>query len=96
MQKFSLFHLLISEVQSILDKSIFDHIHPKKINQLLIFVNLYQHTKNQLFYPFIFQIQSILESHDQNGYSHFWPSPPPEFSITFKFVLICTSMQKIS
>ena len=32
--------------------------------------------KISLFHLFIFEIQSILESHDQTGYIHYWPYPP--------------------
>ena len=31
----------------------FDHAHPKNFDQLLVFVNLYQHAKNQLLHLFI-------------------------------------------
>ena len=49
----------------------FDHAHQKKIDQHLIFVNLYQYAKNQLFHLFILQIQSALESFPQTGHIHF-------------------------
>ena len=40
---------------------IFDHAPPRIFNQFLIFVNLYQNAKNQLFHQSILQVQSILE-----------------------------------
>ena len=49
----------------------FDYAHQKKIDQHLIFVNLYQYAKNQLFHLFILQIQSALESFPQTGHIHF-------------------------
>ena len=51
-KKSAQFKTLFLEIQPILksfDKSvipIFDNAHPKKINELLIFINLYQHAKN--------------------------------------------------
>ena len=36
-----------------------------------IFVNSYQHAKNQFFHLFILQILSVLESHHKNGHNHF-------------------------
>ena len=45
MQKISSFHQLILEIQSILDFC--DQADPKFFDQLLIYVNLYQHLKNQ-------------------------------------------------
>ena len=63
MQKISLFHLLSYRIQSILESHvqtdppktspstpIFDHANPINFYQLLIFVNLYLHVKNQLYY----------------------------------------------
>ena len=39
--------------------------------------------KMRLFHLFSFEIQSILESHDQTGHTHFWPCPPNKFLISF-------------
>ena len=39
--------------------------------------------KIQLFHLFSFEIQSILESHDQTGHNHFWPYPPNKLLISF-------------
>ena len=50
---------------------IFDHAHPIIFDQLLIVINLHQHTKNQLFNLLIPQIESILESHHMTGHIHF-------------------------
>ena len=50
MQNINSFHLLILESQSpvtSLATSIFDHAHPYFFDQILIYVNLYQHAKNQ-------------------------------------------------
>ena len=44
----------------------------KFFDQLLIFVNLYQHAKKQFFDLFILEIQSILESRDQIAQTNFW------------------------
>ena len=44
----------------------------KFFDQLLIFVNLYQHAKKQFFHLFILEIQSILESRDQITHTNFW------------------------
>ena len=44
----------------------------KFFDQLLIFVNLYQHAKKQFFHLFILEIQSILESRDQIAHTNFW------------------------
>ena len=52
--KYSQFQSLVTRLAT----PIFDHAHPRIFKQLLIFVNLYQHAKNQLFHQ---SIQSILE-----------------------------------
>ena len=39
--------------------------------------------KIRLFYQFSFEIQSILESHDQAGHIHFWACPTNKFLISF-------------
>ena len=44
----------------------------KFFDQLLIFVNLYQHAKKQFFHLFVLEIQSILESRDQITHTNFW------------------------
>ena len=49
-KKSSLFHQFIFEIQSILES------HDQTFDQLLIFVNLYQHAHNHLFQLFILQI----------------------------------------
>ena len=44
------------------------------------------------FHQFILEIQSILESCNQTGHTHFWPCPSKNFLINFylcKFVPIC-------
>ena len=46
-----------------------------------------------LFHLLILQIQSILESHHQNGHTHFWPRSFFTMSTPI-FVWNCTSMQK--
>ena len=54
---------------------IFDHAPPPPsaqfFEQLLIFVNLYQHAKNQLFQLFILQIQTISGTHHQTRHTSF-------------------------
>ena len=40
-------------------------------------------------------IQSILESRDQTGYTHFWPCSSKKFFIKFYCMWICMNMQKI-
>ena len=57
---------------------------PKKcFDELLIFVNLYQHAKNQFFHLLILQIQSILEPRHQTGNTYFSPCQPKQFSSNF-------------
>ena len=53
---------------------IFDHAptpSPQTFEQLLIFVTLYQHAKNQLFQLFILQIQTISGNHHQTRHTSF-------------------------
>ena len=64
-------------------------LHSQIFDQLLIFVNLYQHAKNKLLHLFILRIQSILESHHQTSHTHFSPCPPTEI---FKHLLICMNL----
>ena len=40
-------------------------------------------------------IQSILESRDQTGYTHFWPCSSKKIFIKFYCMWICMNMQKI-
>ena len=55
----------------------------KSLNQVLAFLNLYQHAKKiSLFSLLIFEIQSILESRNQIAHTHFWACPTKIFSIT--------------
>ena len=63
----------------------------KTSDQLLIFVKLHQHVKS-LFYLFILQIQSIIESCNQISLTHFLLFPPKNFQSPFnlsKFVPAC-------
>ena len=87
MQKISLFHLFISETQSSLkshDQT--GHTHfltmptQKIFGQLLVFMNMYQHAKNQLFHLFILQIESVLEPSNQTGHTHFDHAHPKIFN----------------
>ena len=55
----------------------------KTSDQLLIFVNLDQHVKNQFIHLSILQIQSILKSHHMTGHTQFMPTPK-----TFKLILM--------
>ena len=57
----------------------------KFFDQLLIFVNLYQHAKNQFIPSVHSQIQPILKSHNMTGHTHFWTSQPPK---TFKLIFM--------
>ena len=67
----------------------------KPLNQILAFLNLYQHAKKiSLFHLFFFEIPSILESHDQTSHTYFWPCPPKELLTSFWFLGIFISMQK--
>ena len=46
----------------------------------------------RLFHLFSFEIQSVLESQDQTGHTHFWSCPPNKFWSAFnryEFALIC-------
>ena len=43
----------------------------------------------------ILEIQSILESCEQTGYTQFWPRPSKFILINFYFDQICINMQKI-
>ena len=56
-------------------------LNQKIFNDLLICVNLCQQAKNLS----ILEIKSILESRDQIGHTHFWPSQPKTFWSTFNF-----------
>ena len=51
--------------------------------------------KISIFHLFNFEIQSILESHDQTGHAHFWLYPPKKLLINFYFMLICINIYKI-
>ena len=51
----------------------------KKLNQLLAFLNSYQHEKMTLFHLFNF------EPHDQTGHTHFWSCTPKNFWSAFNF-----------
>ena len=55
----------------------------KIFDQLLIFVNLYQHAKNQFISLFILQIPSILESHQHTGYTIFDHAHPQNLQSPF-------------
>ena len=48
------------------------------------------------FFHLLSSDTSILESCNQHDHTNFWPCSPQKFSITFQFVWICASMQKIS
>ena len=48
----------------------------KSLNQLLAFLNLYQHAKNQFIPSVCYKIHSSLESCDHSGHTCFWPCPP--------------------
>ena len=74
--------------------SIFDYAHQKIFDQLLIFVNLYQHAKNQ-FIPSVHSSDTVnfkVPSHDWPHSFLTMPTPKTFKSIFMKF----TSMQKIS
>ena len=43
----------------------------------------YQHSKINLIYLFNLEIQQILETHDLNRHTHFWPYPPKSYWIDF-------------
>ena len=47
-----------------------------------------------IFYLFILQIQSILESHHQTGHTHFWPCSLQKFSISFNLCEIIPACKK--
>ena len=70
---------------------IFDHAptpSPQTFEQLLIFVTLYQHAKNQLFQLFILQIQTISGNHHQTRHTSFWLYSPQ----MFKNLSICMNL----
>ena len=75
MQKISSIHKLIIKIQQIfrsLEHTIFDQTHPKIIEITFSFLEFAPACKKiSSFYQFIFEIQSILGSHDQNGPTHF-------------------------
>ena len=53
---------------------IFDHAHPIIIKLTLVFLNLYQHAKNQLLLSInSLETQQISEFHYLKGHAHFWP-----------------------
>ena len=64
----------------------------KSLKLLLAFLNLHQHAKISSFHQFILEIQSILESFNQAGHTHFWTCPPPNFFNNFWFMWICINM----
>ena len=65
-------------------------------DQLLIFVNLYQHAKNQ-FIPYLHSSDTVNFTVPLHDWPHlFLTCQPLKFSITFSFTWNCTSMQKIS
>ena len=69
----------------------------KSMVQLLAFLNLYQPAKKSVYFICsVFETQSILESRDLTGHTHFWPSLPNKFLINFHFLWVCINMQKIS
>ena len=56
-KKISLLHLFIFKIKLIFTRlaaPIFDHAHPKNFQATFIFLNLYQHTKNQLIPSVLF------------------------------------------
>ena len=56
----------------------------KFVKYLLAFLNLQQHAKKiSSFHQFTLEIQSIFESCDQTGHTHFWPCPTKYFLINF-------------
>ena len=64
----------------------------KSLKQLLAFLNLYQHLKIWLLDLCILEIQSILESCNQTGHTHFDHTHPKHFWSTFnlcEFVPTC-------
>ena len=83
---------------------------PTDCNLLLICMNLYQHAKNRLIFIlfyfyfvfffiiynqlFLLKIQSILESMDQIGLTHFWSSPIIKILMNLYFLQIFGNMQK--
>ena len=56
----------------------------KNFDQLLIFVNLYQHAQNQ-FIPSVHSSDTILESHHVTGHTHFCSCQPLK---TFKLIFM--------
>ena len=49
-----------------------------------------------LFHLFIFEVQSILETRDTTGHTHFWLWPPQKFLITFNFCEFVSTCKKSS
>ena len=88
MQKISLFHLFILQLQSILESrhqtghTFLAMLTLRFFSHLLVYVNLCQHAKNQL----ILEIKLILKSRDQIDHTHFWPLPTKKVLINFYFV----------
>ena len=64
---------------------------PKNFDQLLFFVIMYQHAKNQFIYSIcsFFKHSQFWPSHHQTGYTHFWQCSPPKIS---NHLLICLKM----
>ena len=59
----------------------FDHTHSKISETNLSFLEFAPACKKiTSFHPFILEVQSILESHDKNGHTHFWPCLSQTFS----------------
>ena len=63
-------------------------------DQLLIFVNLYQHGKSQLIHLFILQIKPILESCYKTGHTYFWSYSPKTFQSPFNFLEFVPACKK--
>ena len=59
----------------------------KWLNQLLAFLNLYQHAKNQFVPSVQFWDTVNLESHDQTGHTNFLPCPPKKIS-SFQLLIL--------
>ena len=70
-----------------------DNVYPKTIDLTFSLLGFVQACKKiSLFHLFFFEIQPILELHNQTGYTRFWPCLPKK--ITTLSAWISTSLQK--
>ena len=75
--------------------SIIDHANPKSLKQLLAFLNLHQHAKNQFFLS-VHSRDTVYfrDPWDQTGHTHIWPCPTKRFRSTFNYHEFVSTLKK--